>query len=302
MMQASEVASFSLKEWFLATRPKTLPTALVPFLVGTFLALANGYAIQWNLMVFAWLSAISIQIGTNLTNDAYDFIRKTDSQIILGPQRATRCGLLSGTLTFEQVRLVGMGFFGAALLLGAPLALHGGWPVAVILLISVFAGFSYTGGPFPLAYHGLGDVFVMVFYGFVGTNAAYWLQSGQLDQKSFLLSLQVGCLCTSMIAINNLRDVYTDVKSAKITLPVRYGVLFGRLEVTCMLVLPLIVNLFWPTVFLRWLPWISAPLSLKIIYNIWKNPPSATYNGFLAMSGVNMLAFCLLQALGFFLA
>lgn len=290
-----------MKEWFWAARPKTLSTAVVPFLSGTFLAFAEGAAIEWLLMIFAWLSAICIQIGTNFTNDAYDFRRGADHANVLGPQRFTRAGMLSGMLSFNQVRTAGVCCFAAAFFFGSPLIYHGGGVVFVILLLSVLSGFLYTGGPYPLAYHGLGDVFVFLFYGGIATNAAYWLQTGTISLHSILLSLQIGCLCTSMIAINNLRDVYDDAKAAKNTLPVRFGVLFGKAEVAAMLFLPLLTNLLWPWALVVWIPFVSAPLALIISTNIWRGEPSDAYNKYLALSGVNMMLFCLLQVAGLIL-
>lgn len=298
-MEASAGRRFSLKEWFWAARPKTLPTAIVPFLAGTFLAFARGYQIDWSLMIWAWLSAVCIQVGTNITNDAYDFKRGGDLHTVLGPQRATRAGLLSGRLTFDQVLRVGLVFFAAVLLFGIPLMIHGGWTVAAVLVLSIIAGFLYTGGPYPLAYHGLGDLFVIVFYGFVATGAAYWLQSGVLDRWSLLLSIQIGCLCTTMIAINNLRDVHNDSLAYKRTLPVRFGVLFGRLEITLMAALPIATNFLWPWASVKWLPLLASPLAARIAYKIWTHEPSSAYNEFLALSGLYMLAFCFLQAIGF---
>lgn len=301
-MEASSLRKFNIREWFWATRPKTLATAIVPFLAGTFLAVAQGVSIEWPLLVFCWLSAICIQIGTNITNDAYDFRRGTDHSEVLGPQRATRAGMLEGRLSFDDVLGVGLGFFAAALLFGVPLMLHGGWVVVAVLAFSVLAGYLYTGGSYPLAYHGLGDLFVIIFYGFVATNAAYWLQAGEINSYSLLLSIQIGCLCTSMIAINNLRDVVDDAKSAKRTLPVRFGVAFGKAEIAAMLLIPLFANLLWPWPVVAWLPWLSAPLAVNIIRKVVTHAPSREYNEFLAMSGANMLAFTLLLVVGFCLA
>lgn len=301
-MEVIQNKQCSLNDWFWAIRPKTLSTAIIPFLAGTMLAFAQGFEILWELMVFAWLSAICIQIGTNITNDAYDYRGEADKGSILGPKRATRKGLLDGSLTFKQVRFAGCCFFILALVFGIPLMLHGGWSVFFILILSALAGYCYTGGPFPLAYHGLGDLFVMVFYGMIATNAAYWLQTGRLSGLSFIIAFQIGCLCTSMIAVNNLRDVFTDVKSNKKTLPVRFGVLFGRIEITIMLLLPLAVNLFLPWNPVNWLPFLTLPLSSMIIRNVWMEEPSQKYNSYLGMSGVNMLIFVSLQTFGFILA
>lgn len=301
-MHTAPLQKFTVREWFWAVRPKTLTTAIIPFLAGTCLAFAMNNRIDWGLMVSAWLSAICIQIGTNFVNDAYDFRRGADSSASLGPQRATRAGLLNGTLSFRQVLLVGLSVFATALFFGIPLVFHGGWIVAVILILSVLAGFLYTGGAYPLAYHGLGDLFVFLFYGGVATNAAYWLQTGYLDRFSLLTSIQVGCLCTSMIAINNLRDVHEDRRCEKNTLPVRFGIHFGKIEITLCLMTPLVLSFFFPWMGVRWMPLLSVPFAAFVIFNVWKHPPSFLYNNLLALSGANMLLFSILQALGFLFA
>jgi 1,4-dihydroxy-2-naphthoate octaprenyltransferase len=298
-MEALHSSHFTWKEWLMAVRPKTLATAIIPFLSGTFLAYALGYSIDWLLLCFCWLSAICIQVGTNFTNDAYDFKRGTDKKGVLGPERPTRAALLSGRLKFRDVANAGLVCFAGALAFGVPLIAQGGWVVAVVLTLSAIAGWLYTAGPFPLAYHGLGDIFVIIFYGMVATNAAYWLQTGELTGQSFMLAAQIGCLCTSMIAINNLRDVFEDAISIKRTLPVRFGILFGKWEIAFMLVMPLMINCFWPWTLTAWLPWLSAPMAISIIIKVVTHAPSKDYNRFLALSGANMLVFCFLQTIGF---
>lgn len=295
----TSLKKYSLKDWFLAARPKTLSTAIVPFLGGTLLALASGYPIQWSLLLFAWASAVCIQIGTNFINDAYDFSRGADTKVVLGPQRATRSGLLSGGLSFRFVASLGWAFYLLALIFGIPLIEESGWAVFFVLVLSLLAGFLYTGGSYPLAYHGLGDIFVFLFYGIVSTNAAYWMQTERIDASSILLAAQIGCLCTSMIAINNLRDVQEDKKAAKKTLAVQFGVVFGRIEIICLLALPFLLNFLWPWNAVVWLPFCSFPLAFRNMYNVCVNEPGEKYNAFLALSGVNMLAFCCLQGIGF---
>lgn len=290
----------SIKPWLLATRPKTLTAAVVPFIAGTLLAYSTGSQINGWLLASALLSAICIQIATNFINDAFDFKRGADTSERLGPQRAIQ----AGAATQKQVYAWGIAFFCMSLVFGIPLIYHGGPIILLVLLVSIAAGYSYTGGPFPLAYAGLGDIFVIVFFGWTSTIAAYWLQSGRLDWNAFLLGTQIGFLCTLMIAVNNLRDVTGDKKVNKKTLPVRFGVHFGRMEIAILAIVPFLLNYFWFAqgyTYAAILPWLSFPLAIKLITKIWTTEPSKAYNGFLAIAAMLHLFFGLILSLGFYL-
>src|SRR5262249_10960709 len=169
---AAPAPSPSLRTWLLAARPKTLTAAVVPVVVGTGLALGQGMAVLWPALA-ALVGAMLIQIGTNLTNDYYDFRKGADTHERVGPTRVTQSGLTSP----QTVLAAGAACFALATLVGVALVARGGWPFVVIGLASVLAGWAYTGGPFPLGYLGLGDLFVMVFFGLVAVPGTFYAQA-----------------------------------------------------------------------------------------------------------------------------
>lgn len=289
-----------LKPWLMAARPKTLTAAFIPILVVTLLAWRDRENIDWMLSVYAFFSAILIQIGTNLINDAIDFKKGADTSERLGFTRVTQIGLL----TPQQVLSGGMIAFAFALALGVPLIVQGGWPVSCLLAVSVLLGYGYTGGPYPLAYHGLGDLFVLIFFGFAATGFVYYILVGEWSMLSLLLGAQIGLLATVIIAINNLRDVVGDTKANKRTLPVRFGVPFAKKEIAYLLFIPFILNFFW---FFQEMPWAGAlpflcfPLAWQIYQKIQATEPSREYNSFFGKAALLHLVFGVLLGIGFLL-
>lgn len=299
-MSRVEYAPYNIACWFQAMRPKTLTASLVPFSVGAALAHASGAPLAWGLLFCALISALFIQVATNLINDAFDVAKGTDGQDRLGPRRALHLGIATG----PQVYALGMLCYLAAFLVGIPLIIHGGPSIALILLLSILSGYLYTGGPIPLAYAGLGDLFVVIFYGWIATMAGFWLQTGYIDFQSFMLGTQIGLLSTTLIAVNNLRDVNTDAKSNKKTLAVRFGQVFVKYEIILLATIPFALNFFW----LYWgyfyaaiLPFLTLPLACLLIVKIWKTYPSKAYNGFLALAALLHLSFGILLIIGFLL-
>jgi 1,4-dihydroxy-2-naphthoate octaprenyltransferase len=255
--------------------------------------------ISWEISFYALIAAIFIQIGTNLVNDALDFKKGADTKERLGPVRVTQSGLLR----MDQVLAGGMMCFGAALLFSIPLVIAGGWPLAVIMALSVLCGYMYTGGPFPLAYVGLGDLFVLLFFGFVATSAVYCLQGGALGFQPLLAGAQVGLLSTVMIAVNNLRDVASDSKANKRTLPVRFGATFGRWEISMLILLAFILNFFWFAEGYQLagiLPFSALPIGILVIRGVWSNNPGEIYNRFLGLSALLHVLFGILLTIGLF--
>lgn len=285
------------KPWVLASRPKTLTAAFVPVFTATMLALSLGVAINWELSIFALLAAIFVQLGTNLVNDALDFKRGADTKERLGPLRVTQSGLLS----YEQVLSSGMICFALALLFGIPLMLAGGLPLTMILLVSVLCGYLYTGGPCPLAYSGLGDIFVLLFFGLVAVCSVYFLQSQHLTQQSVLAGIQIGLLATVLIAVNNIRDVEGDTLANKRTIPVRFGVNFAKLEVTLLIFCSFALSFVW-MLFQQWwaalLPLLTFPVATQLIRGIWSQPPGAIYNHFLGKAALLHFAYGTLMGIG----
>ncbi len=285
----------STRAWLLATRPKTLTAAFVPILAGTLLAKTVNH-----LTLCVFIVALFIQVGTNLINDALDFKRGADTSKRIGPVRVTQMGLLA----MQQVLAGGVACFFLALLFSIPLIVHGGTPLMLIILLSILSGYLYTGGPMPLAYSGLGDVFVILFFGWISTGVVYYLQTGEVSAASIIAGTQIGLLATVLLAINNLRDVEQDFIAKKRTVAVRFGNKIARLEITLCALTPFLLNFYWfrhGYIFSALLPWFVFPLALKLISNIWNTEPSPVYNQYLAQSALLHLAFGVLISLGFWL-
>lgn len=206
-------------------RPKTLVAGVVPVAVGSALAAHDG-AFRVMPALAALAGALLIQIGTNLANDFYDFQRGADTSARLGPARATQMGWLSPRAVLSGALLAFAGAMGVGLYLVAV----AGLPILLLGLVSIAAGYAYTGGPFPLAYHGLGDVFVLTFFGFVAVGGTYFVESGTLTIRALVAAVPVGLLGVALLAVNNTRDRDTDAAAGKRTLVVRWGVDFGRAE------------------------------------------------------------------------
>lgn len=224
--------------WIGAARPRTLPAAVVPVVVGLALATRGG-PLDVGVAGVTLLAAILIQIGTNLANDYYDFVAGADTSERLGPRRITQAGLAAPA----TVRAAAFAVLGAAAVAGAWLVAVGGWPILLIGIASLLAAVAYTGGPYPLAYHGLGDVFVFVFFGLVAVNGTVLLQTGEVTALSFAVSLPVACLATAILVVNNLRDIGTDARAGKRTLAVRIGAAATRAQYVILLIVPFVVAL-----------------------------------------------------------
>lgn len=206
------------RAWILAARPKTLTAAAAPVVAGTGVAAFHGGAVVLPALA-ALAGALLIQVATNLANDYYDFVRGGDNAERVGPVRVTQAGLIPPRTVKHGMLAV----LAAALLVGVYLAWVGGWPIVVIGLASLACAVLYTGGPFPLAYHGLGDVFVFVFFGLVAVSGTVYVQTLAWPPDAFLAGAAMGALTTAILVVNNLRDLPTDARAGKRTLAVRLG-------------------------------------------------------------------------------
>jgi 1,4-dihydroxy-2-naphthoate octaprenyltransferase len=282
--------------WVQATRPKTLVAGVVPVAVGSALAFRDG-ALQPVAAAMALLGALLIQIGTNLTNDYYDFVRGADTGERLGPVRVTQAGLLAPA----AVRAGAFTCFALAMGVGVYLVVLGGWPILATGLCSVLAGYAYTGGPYPLGYHGLGDVFVFVFFGLVAVGGTYFLQAHAITPVALLAAVPVGLLGVALLAVNNVRDAHTDGKVGKRTLVVRFGDRFGRAQwlvaVAASFATPVVLfaaGLAGPAVLL---PLVALPLAIGP-WKLVRSESGAVLNGALAATAKLQLVFGLLFAVG----
>lgn len=288
------------KAWLLAARPKTLPAAVGPVLVGTALAIADG-VFAWGPALAALCGALLLQIGSNFANDYFDFFKGADPHDRLGPPRATASGLIRPA----QMRLGMVAVFGAAALVGLYLIAVGGWPILAIGAASILAALAYTGGPYPFGYYGLGDLFVFIFFGLVAVCGTYYVQSLSLTRWIVLAAVPSGLLITAILVVNNLRDIETDRRANKRTLAVLLGRRPTQIEYLVLLALAYLTPLIlwwhqggWP---LLLLPWLTAPLALRLARTLLRAKDGPTFNQTLAGTARLSLLFSLLLAIGLIL-
>lgn len=224
-----------------AARPRTLPAAVAPVVVGSALAWGGGH-FDPGAAALCLVFALLVQIGTNFANDYYDFFHGADTGARVGPKRAVASGLVAPA----TMRRAMVAVFASAFAIGLGLIAWGGWWLLVIGLASILCGIAYTGGPWPLGYHGLGDLFVFLFFGLVAVGATYFVQAGELTADAVLAAVPIGLLAANILVVNNYRDAATDAAAGKRTLVVRFGrraarVQFGVSLAVAMLVPPLFV-------------------------------------------------------------
>lgn len=245
----------SARAWVLAARPATLTAALVPVLVGTAVAHATG-GVRAGPALAALFGATMLQLTSNFANDVFDHEKGADTSERLGPMRAVQAGLL----TPAQMRAGMMVTIALAFVSGVYLTWVAGWIVVAIGIASILSAVAYTGGPYPLGYHGLGDLFVMVFFGFVAVCGTVFVQTGAVPALAWLAALPVGAIATAVLVVNNVRDRETDVKAGKRTLAVRLGRRAGVIEYAALLALSYaapVAAVLW----LRRAPWALLPLA-----------------------------------------
>jgi 1,4-dihydroxy-2-naphthoate octaprenyltransferase len=249
--------SASLATWIGAARLRTLPAAVVPVAVGTACAAASG-GMAPGPAAAALGGALAIQIGTNFANDVFDAERGADGPDRIGPVRAVAAGLIAPAAMKRAM----VAAFAVATLLGIYLVAIAGWPVVAIGVASVASGIAYTGGPWPLGYHGLGDVFVMAFFGFVAVCGTAFVQLGHVPALAIAAAVPVGALATAILVVNNLRDAATDARAGKRTLAVRLGRAGGLAEYAALLAIAFAVPLVLAGAGRPWtaLPLVTLPL------------------------------------------
>ena len=291
-----------MNPWVLAARPATLPAAVVPVFVGAAAAFSEGAKFRGVVFLMTLICALLIQIGTNFANDYSDFVRGADHEGRLGPVRVTQSGLIDQ----EGVKRGIVVAFGSAVLVGAYLAWIGGWPIIAIGVLSVLSGLAYTGGPFPLGYHGLGDLFVFVFFGIIAVTGTAYLQSGHWSTLALLLSIPIGLLVTNILVINNLRDLPTDIAAGKRTLATRIGDRATRVQYALFtfaaFVIPLVIGITNPAHRIIMLPLVTLPLALRRVTTVLKGASGRDLNPILARTGRLLLLFGALLATGAALA
>jgi 1,4-dihydroxy-2-naphthoate octaprenyltransferase len=284
--------SVSVSHWLIASRPKTLGAAVAPVMAGSVLGWKLGGEFCGWLLLATLGSCMCLQVATNFFNDAVDGLKGSDTEERLGPKRITASGLVPA-----RTVLLGAGvMLGLAVLLAAPLVWYRGWPMVAIGVPSLWFCYGYTGGPWPLAYRGLGELFVVLFFGLVAVTGSAFVQSGEWHVEAVVLGLQIGLLSTVLIAINNLRDVMEDAQTGKRTLAVRLGKSFAKWEIWGLHVVALLLGIYWwYALDWRWaMTWPAVPvlvLGERINRGVAANEPSEVYNKFLAMAGASLLLF-----------
>jgi 1,4-dihydroxy-2-naphthoate octaprenyltransferase len=299
-MSQSEQPLSRLQIWMLAARPKTLPAAAAGVVTGTALALRDGH-FRSGPALAALFVALLLQIGSNLANDVYDYERGADARERHGPMRVTQSGLL----TPKQVKAGMWVVFGVSALLGLYLALIAGWIVILIGLAAILSAIAYTGGPFPLGYYGLGDLFVFIFFGVAAVAGTYFVQAGSVSAQAWWMSLPIGWLIVDILVINNLRDIEADRAAGKHTLAVRFGERGSRAQyavllIASYLILP-VLALFGILPWVSLLAWLSIPLGWRT-WQVVRKRAGRPLNEALAGTGQTTLVYSLLFFVGMLLA
>jgi 1,4-dihydroxy-2-naphthoate octaprenyltransferase len=285
--------------WLMAARPRTLPAAVAPVLVGTALAATQG-TFKWLTFVAAMIGALFIQVGTNLSNDYSDARRGADAEDRLGPVRVTAGGLVPPRRVLVATYLA----FGAAVLAGTYLIVTAGWELLLVGAASILAGVLYTGGPRPYGYEGLGEVFVFLFFGIVAVTGSYFAQVEHVTWEALVLAVPVGLLASAILVVNNVRDLETDRRAGKRTLAVRLGRRRARGVYAAMVYFAFVCAplpwLLGSDDLSAWLalPLLALPLAVPIVRTVRQRSDGPSLNGALARTGMLQLVFCALLSAG----
>lgn len=292
----------NLKVLMIALRLNTLPAIIGPILVGYFLAWRLAPASLEHIYVIPILIAgLAIQISTNLFNDYIDGVRGADHKNRLGPDRVTAKELMSANATKNWALF----FCFIAFLAGVPIVVKGGLLFIALGILSLVLTYLYTGTRFSLAYTGMADLFVILFFGLFAVWGTFYILTLDTSTTPFILGAQVGMMCTNILVINNLRDIHQDKENHKKTLIVRFGRLFGLLEYLVASVLSYVFILLWPDelpkggAMVLALPWLL--FSLLMWDWVRRNPPSKRYNKILKLTGLCHLGFCVAISLAIYI-
>ena len=286
----------SWRHWAEATRPKTLPAAVIPVMVGTALAAAHRSA-DFGKATICLLFALLVQVGSNFANDYFDFVKGADTAGRVGPRRAVAAGLIAPRTMLRATGLV----LGVAFAVGLLLVREGGWILLPIGVGSILCALAYTGGPFPLGYHGLGDVFVFIFFGLVAVDTTFYVQAGGLAPDATSCAAAIGLLAANILVVNNYRDAETDAPAGKKTLVVRFGRRFavwqyGLSHVVALLCPAALViyGYHWPVL----LPLVLAPWAARLTQRLAVSRDPAEQIALLGATAGYLAAFGVLLSAG----
>ena len=233
--------SKSCRFWWMGVRPKTLPLSICPVLLGSLLASREVGHFHLILMLSAIFSAVLVQAGTNLVNDGMDFLKGTDTPARLGPPRISTMGIVPPAQVFRA----GVWLLGLAGFVAIPLIVVGGWPILLFMVASLFAGYGYTAGPYPIAYIGGAELFVLAGFGWGAVAVPFFVQTGVIHPDVLLVGTEFGLLATLPLSLNNLRDIEEDRHAHKRTLAVRWGHRFAKCEIAALLIMSWLLGFYW---------------------------------------------------------
>lgn len=289
----------NLQIWFEATRPKTLPAAICPVMVGSSMAYHDGL-FNWIPSLICLSFALLIQIGTNFANDYLDGVKGTDTEARIGPLRA----VASGSVQPLAMRRAALIVLALAFILGLSLIFYGGWWMLLVGTSSVICAWLYTGGPYPLAYNGLGDLFVILFFGLIAVACTYFVQALQITVDAFLLGLASGLVINNILVVNNYRDLEEDILASKRTLVVMMGRRFAQLQYlgSTVLAATILLVLAWKQ-HAFWLGLAGVPLSYGVVIGarLHRLTTAQEFLGVLKASGMIVAAFGILVSVGLLL-
>jgi 1,4-dihydroxy-2-naphthoate octaprenyltransferase len=290
----------NLSAWIMAARPRTLSLSMTPVAVGVALAWAAERELRWPAIVAALVGSMLIQLSTNLHNDAVDSERGGDGPDRVGPPRVTASGLLDAT----AVKRGALACFAVAAVMGLYLVAVGGWPILLLGMLSIVSGWAYTGGPLPIAYTPLGELFVVAFFGLGAVCGTYWLCAGDLGRAAVEAGLAVGLLTGAVLLVNNFRDAEADARVGRRTLAIVAGPqgtawIFAGLMLLPFALLPPISRALphghvWPAL-------ITLPPTLALIYRFVREPPGRGFNRILVWTVQIQLLFNILLSIGLIL-
>jgi 1,4-dihydroxy-2-naphthoate polyprenyltransferase len=286
--------------WIMAARPRTLTISVTPVMVGAGLAWAAERQIPWLVLAAALIGSVFIQLGTNIHNDAADFERGGDGPDRIGPPRVTSSGLLTATVVNRGAIVC----FAIAALMGVYLVFIGGWPILLLGILSIAAGWGYTGGPLPIAYTPLGELACVIFFGLGGVVGTYFLFTGQIVLPAIVAGLAIGALVAAVLLVNNHRDVVSDARAGRRTLPIVVGpaltiAIFAGLMLLPFALLPFIGRSLpngqvWPAL-------IALPLAGAMIYRFARESRGPIFNRILVQIAQVQFAFSVLLSIGLFM-
>ena len=290
----------NIKAWAMAARPKTLTASIGPVILGASIAFFDMGAINYFVFSLILVTAVLLQIGTNLVNDYYDSKRGIDGEDRLGPKRVTQSGLIKA----EDVKKGFILAFLSAFLIGIYLMYIGGTPIIIIGILATLFAYTYTGGPIPLSYIGLGEVLALIFFGPIPVWGTYYILTGSHSLAPIIAGFGPGLIAAALMSINNLRDIYTDSKTTKKTIAVLLGEKSARLMTISFVILSSFVPFIYSSKFnSKWV--ILATLTTYPFVRTWihisRAPVSDELNNCLANTGKYLLLFCLVFSASLFL-